>query len=183
MNKYWSVALCGIILFLAGCHSGRVAQNSVTYNSPAGYKNFYVLDTVYIKNPIVVYTWQKHMLLMSKDELEEDNGRKEFFLWRTNVFFYEKDFSRLLPEAVYSNYSPVVKGAYCGGELKENKKLAKGYIRNVWEFEKVPDYFLLALVKGSYFNEIYAGEKGGTTHLNFEDTDFSYFRVAVPFCF
>jgi hypothetical protein len=47
-------------------------------------------------------------------------------------------------------------------------------------FGRQPDFFLLVLIRGDFYNRVYTGLDGPPT-LELENEKFSYYKVAIPY--
>ena len=60
--------------------------------------------------------------------------------------------------------------------LKSDKKK----IKELMSFGRQPDFFLLVLIRGDFYNRVYTGLDGPPT-LELENEKFSYYKVAIPY--
>ena len=60
-------------------------------------------------------------------------------------------------------------------ELRFDKK----GIKDLKIFTRKPDYFLLVLIRGDYYNGAYTGFDGPPT-INLRNNKFSFYKIAIP---
>ena len=79
---------------------------------------------------------------------------------------------------IHSNISP-----------KDDKKPDSTYylpamdmkkVKELMSFGRQPDFFLLVLIRGDFYNRVYTGLDGPPT-LELENEKFSYYKVAIPY--
>jgi hypothetical protein len=176
-----------IILCTASCttYKGIPFSEIPEYESKEGYKNFYFVDTIKINNPIGVFFKDGNEFVMSKDVYELYNGKEDFLLYRSDVFLLTED----LPLGAFS--IQFVKEFYQQGKQycweignKDNliwiNEKKKG-ISRCYTYKKQPDYFLLFLIRGDYYNHSYCGLDGPYS-INFKRNKYNYYKIVIPIC-
>ncbi|MDR0824395.1 MAG: hypothetical protein LBN74_04830 [Prevotella sp.] len=176
-----------ILFFAVSCTSDRgvLISNIPKYKNKEGYKNFYFVDTIYIDNPIFVFSKNENEFVMSKSVYALYNGKEDFLLYRPDVFFVSdnlpmggiptKMFDQLI---LHSRH-------YCWEmESKDNltwmKEKKKG-ISRCYTYKKQPEYFLLYLIRGDYYNQVYTGLDGPSV-INFKRNKYNYYKIVIPVC-
>jgi hypothetical protein len=170
-----------ILLLSYSCTSKREGiyiADLPKYENEEGYKSLYIVDTIKIKEPIRVFTKKGYQFIMEKKVFESYNGKEDFFFNHSGIFLMETDLPMALPSSIFSKYAH---GSDCLEYAVLSSKKKKG-INNIYSFRKSPNYFLIILIRGDYYNEVYTGIDGPPT-LNIKINKLPYYRVAIPCCF
>lgn len=169
MKRFSYIAV--MLLFMA-CISekGMYTYLDPEYEYDDGHKNCYIVDTIYIDSPIIVATKEGHDFTMSKSVFESYNGRKSFFYNNPNVYLFQTNVPIKNPKLKY----PPLKTCY---DYTLLDYITKDGVE-VYTYKYKPDYFLLLLVNGDYFNRIYRGIDGPPT-LELKNKKFSGLSIKL----
>lgn len=171
-----------LIIALYSCNASRgktVLYTDISqYSNSLGPKNFYIVDTINIENPVIVITRNDHAFILSKEELANYDGKEDFFYKNENIFIYGSEIPFGLPSEFYLN--SLIK-TNCEEYLERNKNMKYKNIQDVREFKKNPVFFLFILVRADYYHQLYTGFH---THARYKlkYDKFSYYKVATPCC-
>jgi hypothetical protein len=143
------------------------------YASMEGYKNLYIVDTIQIEAPVIFFTKSGYRFVMSKKYFDSYSG-SEKTLFKTNNAFLVGDFPIGLPLSFYKNSGKEID---CSVEKFRIKK--KGIQETCYKIN--PDYFILMLVNGDYYNQAFCGIDGPPAVKDKRKT-FNYYKVVMPVC-
>jgi hypothetical protein len=167
------------ISILLSCTSEKdiVFNDIPQYKSNEEYKNLYVVDSIQIDTPVRFFTKSGYEFIMSKKDFDTFNGiEKELF--ERNDAFLIGNLPMLLPVSFYNKYN-TGENCYKFLELSSEKKKD---IRNVYFFDdRYPDFFLLMLVNGDYYNHAFCGIDGPPI-VKDKRKKFNYYKVVIPVC-
>jgi hypothetical protein len=175
------IVVCSIffIPILVSCVSERgIAFDDIpAYQSTAGYKNLYVIDTIQIDTPVRFFTKNGYEFIMSKKNFDAFNGTEKELFERKDAFLVG-ELPMGLPPTTFNRYF-VGEDCYKLLELSSEKKKN---IRSIYYFnERYPDYFLLMLVNGDYYNHAFCAMDGPPI-IKDKKKKFNYYKVVIPVC-
>ena len=157
----------------------------LNYKGEPNHKNFYVVDTIQIEDPVVIYF--RGRFVCSRKILNSPNLKfdKKFFK-RPDVFIFSNNLGYDLDNIIedYFKY-PYPDYGNCSIEMKfqilKNDKNDKNviYLR---EFKNQPAYFILGLINANYYNMKHADIEGGWHPIYSKDPKISYYRIVYPLC-
>jgi hypothetical protein len=176
MKKH--ILLVFFILLLSSCVSQKgISFNDIPeYESSDGYKNLYVVDTIQIDTPVRFFTKSGYEFIMSKRHFTLFNGSEKELFENDNAFLVG-ELPMGLPPARFYRYF-VGENCYKSLELSAEKKKD---IRTIYYFKTNPDYFILLLVNGNYYNHAFCGIDGAPP-IKDNGKKFNYYKVIIPFC-
>ena len=164
------------ISLLISCVSekGNSFNNIPQYESNEKYKNLYIVDTIQIDTPIRFFTKNGYEFIMSKKNFDSFNG-SEKDLFKSNKTFLVGDLPLGLP---ISFYEKCYDANDCSSEkLVTNKKS----IATVYYYKENPNFFILLLVNGDYFNSAFIGIDGAHP-IKDKKIKFNYYKLVIPIC-
>lgn len=177
MEKYLYFLL--LILTTTSCQliGQHAFSKQADYINQEGYKNFYIVDTLMIDNPVLFYTKEGHPFVMSRTSFNLFKGSTSSLFKRNDAFLFDYDFPFHVPFNVYSSY--LEKRSSACSEYVIRLPLEKRGISKIYSFSRMPDYFVLILIRGDYYNQVYASMDGNP--IIRKDRN-NYYKVVVPFC-
>ena len=183
-----------LILFLFSCSSHK-ATYDFYYEGQPNYKNFYVVDTIRIDDPVIV-AYDGRFVCSRKllDTLKVDKNffeRPDVFLLGQVGLHYDLD------PADFDKYSYPDYGN-CKIELKTTLKTRfktkfkkkrinirlEFYEQQVYlyEYETPPTFFILGLINANYYNNKHAAIDGPSYLIETKDQKTSYYKIVYPLC-
>ena len=168
-----------LLLFLISCIStekGILISELPEYINKEGYKNLYVVDTIKIENPVRFFTKRGHQFVMSQKAYQSYDGKEKSLFKRADTFLLEHELPMGL--GLYDKYN--FKGSDCAEYsilFPDNKK----GISTIYSYSRNPDFFLLILIRGDYYNYVYTGIDGPPP-IKSKNEKFVFYRVAIPYC-
>jgi hypothetical protein len=171
-----------ILFFATSCATdkGMSFSDIPAYESKEGYKNFYFVDTIQINDPIGVFSKDGNEFVMSKRVYDLYNGKEDFLLYRPDVFF-TNDLPMGIPPKIYDQWLSHSKySCWEKDNLTWMTEKTKGISRS-YTYKQQPEYFLLYLIRGDYYNQVYCGIDGPKA-INFKSNKYNYYKVAIPIC-
>lgn len=174
MRKFFYLIVC--IVFTYSCKT-VIGDEYPEYVNKDGYKCVYIVDTFKIENPIRFFSKGDHSFIMSQKAFEAYDGDERSLFLRPDIFIYE-DFVFRIPSEVYDKYI----GDATADCDKFTKKLPsqKG-IGRIYSYEQEPDFFLLVLIRGDYFNRVFTGIDGPYA-IKLGKSKCLYYKIAIPCC-
>jgi hypothetical protein len=168
-----------LIPLLLSCVSEKgIAFNDIPkYENNKGYKNLYMVDTIRIDTPVRFFTKSGYEFIMSKKNFDSFNGtEKELF--KRNDAFLVGDLTMSYPVSVIDKY-------YIGDDCYKFLKLSyekKKDIKYIYYFNgKYPDYYILLLVNGDFYNHAFCGIDGAPP-IKDKRKKSNYYKVVIPVC-
>lgn len=146
----------------------------VFYKGEENYKQFYIVDTIKIENPVIV--WSKlhgGPFVMGKSKLDEYSDNLDFFkgpdifiYWPDLYFFLDQDQIELID---YKN---------SGGCIENKREIVR---ENLWvsEFSGKP-IFILGLSNANHYHRIRRSEN--YFKISLENPKYFYIKIAFPLC-
>ena len=169
--------ICSFCLFfILSCKS--VDLNYPDYANQDGYKSLYVVDTIQIDDPVSVLTKSGYCFVMSHQAFNSFNGKEKTLFKRADVFLLELRLPIYIPGELYNKY--ILSNSYSYLDNRIPLKSDKKKIKELMSFGRQPDFFLLVLIRGDFYNRVYTGLDGPPT-LELENEKFSYYKVAIPY--
>jgi hypothetical protein len=164
------------IFLLLSCISekGIAFSDIPQYKNDDGRKNFYTVDSIHIDSPIIVITKEGYEFTMSKRIFDTYNGRKNFFFSHPEVYLLKRHY----PIGVPDETPDEIIGCY---DYSKATLINKKGIKKTLSYKVEPDYFILALVNGDYYNYVYGGFHTPPI-LELKNMKFSYYKVVIPVC-
>lgn len=154
------------------------------YITEEGYKYWYEVDSIHIKNPVIVYSEKGGCFVMSQETLSQYDGKQKFFLDRPDVYIYENSYPFCMYKHLSQNALNFI--THCAAMTPLNKKI-KG-IKEICTLKKAPDHFILFLIRGDYYskqlNRLYevVSKKDLIPPLFFNDKKYYFYKMAIPVC-
>jgi hypothetical protein len=181
MKKILSVLT--VLIFLS-CTTKKDIYMKPTYINKDGYKNFYIIDTIKIDNPIRFFTVSGSEFVMSQKNFETFSGKwKDYnFYEQQSIFLVVDEFpkSRDFPSELETVFrAKGISICYDFNYLLLFKK--KGIIDNAYTFQKQPDFFLLVLIRDDFYNLCYTGLDGRPS-IALKKNGFWFYRLVIPCC-
>lgn len=143
--------------------------------------NFYVVDTITLKNPIVfsieeydgLFLTELELLNKKNIKLKSIAKKSDIFLFSFNPYIFFNE-NQLRQKNIFVNYP---NDGNCGFTQSTNKK--DGIYYN--SFVAKPLKFIVCLVKASHYDKIVSSAHIGKTALHKADKN-SYYMILFPFC-
>ena len=170
------LALLTPLLLSCAAEKGTPFSEIQRYESSEGYKNLYVADSIQIDTPVRFFTKNGYEFIMPKKNFDAFNGSEKDLFERNDAFLVGQLPTRL-PTSFYEKYCI---GEDCYRQLKLSSKKKKD-IRTIYYYTIEPDYFLLLLVNGAYYNQAFCGIDGPPIIDN-SRKKFNYYKVIIPIC-
>ena len=163
------------LFFILSCKS--VDLNYPDYVNQDGYKSLYVVDTIQIDDPVSVLTKSGYCFVMSHQAFSSFNGKEKTLFKREDVFLLELRLPIYIPSELYNKY--VLANSFSYFDFLIPIEFDKKGIKDLKIFTRKPDYFLLVLIRGDYYNGAYTGFDGPPT-INLRNNKFSFYKIAIP---
>lgn len=178
MKKIIIYSMLSILSSLSCVSQKGIAFSDISkYESSEGYKNLYVVDTILIDTPVDFITQSGYNFIMSKSHFDSFNG-SEKDLFESDNAFLAGELPMGLPPNTFNKYFV---GDDCYKFLKLSSEKKKG-IKYIYYFNgKWPNYFILLLVNGNYYNQAFSGIDG-TPPIKDNWKKFNYYKVVIPVC-
>lgn len=172
-----NIYLMVFILSLSSCASkkGVYISDIPQYNTSMGYKNLYIVDTIEIKEPIRFFTKNGYEFIMPKKHFDDFSGSEKELFENENAFLVGG-----LPIGLPSQFYVDDKRNHLCSEEKMLNTLNNA-IQTAYYYNEQPDYFILLLVNGKYFNFAFIGIDGASI-IKDKKVNFSYYKVVIPIC-
>ena len=164
------------LFFILSCKS--VDLNYPDYVNQDGYKSLYVVDTIQIDDPVSVLTKSGYCFVMPHQAFSSFNGKEKTLFKREDVFLLELRLPIYIPSELYNKY--ILSNSYSYLNDRIPLKSDKKKVKELMSFGRQPDFFLLVLIRGDFYNRVYTGLDGPPT-LELENEKFSYYKVAIPY--
>ena len=164
------------LLVSCAIEKGIAFSDISKYESNEGYKNLYVVDTIQIDTPVRFFTKSGYQFIMSKKNFDLFNGSEKELFENDNAFLVG-ELPMGLPPATFNRYF-VGDDCYKFSELSSEKKKD---IRTIYYYKTNPDYFILLLVNGNYYNHAFCGIDGPPI-IKSRGKKFNYYKVVIPIC-
>lgn len=87
--KYYITYISIISLLSISCASEKDFFERTPYEYENGQKNLYIVDTIQIKNPLIVWTKSNHEFICSEEVFNDYNGKESFFFNNPYVYIYQ----------------------------------------------------------------------------------------------
>jgi hypothetical protein len=184
-----------VLVFLPSCVPHKAIYDSY-YKGEANYKRFYVVDSIKIENPVIV--WYFGRFVCSRKLIDTVKIDENFFK-RPDVFLLCDSWGLYfdLELVDYDKYSYPAYGnckielkATLNTELKTKfkiryKKSIKRYFEEhkvyLYEYETPPAFFILGLINANYYNAKHASDEGWYP-IKTKDQKTSYYKIVYPLC-
>jgi hypothetical protein len=173
MNKLATVFII-CILFTACIFKKELYYSRPQYLCDDGHKNCYLVDSIYIKDPIHIVTKEGREFTMSRKVFEEYNGEKDFFYTHPDIYLSYW----LFPDGIKYDKNTVSRMCfdYSGFQYTTEEGI------EIYSYKTEVDYFILLLVNGAYYNNIFYSFDIPTPPLKLKNLTFSYYKVVIPVC-
>ena len=148
------------LFFMLSCKS--IDLYYPNYANCSGYKSLYVVDTIQIDDPVSVLTNSGYCFVMSK----------QAFTFLLNEYLPMSVSIELFRKYVLAN-------SFSYFDFLIPIEFDKKGIKDLKIFTRKPDYFLLVLIRGDYYNGAYTGFDGPPT-INLRNNKFSFYKIAIP---
>jgi len=162
-----------LAITLAGC--SRVWYD-YDYKGESNFKNFYVVDTIKIEDPVRIYSHKfGGPFVISRKLLKEYKGKIEFFS-RPDVFILDGDLHRYLSSEDSPRYSYPERSGGC--DFIRSEVIIKDL--EVSEFENKSVSFLLGLINANFYyrkSDSYSSFAYGE-----KNEKKSYYKLLFPLC-
>lgn len=168
------ILLCLIIFLtvLVSCNRNLFDTN---YTGPDNYKNFYLVDTIIIKQPVIISSEKiGGRFVISKSLLAKFKDTKKFFQ-RPDVFLLGFDLYFDLPRNDYKRFHYP---DYGNCTLENIPYRAKDV--ELYKFKKTPKYFLLGLINVNYYNTKHNSED--YYPIREKGQKLNYYKIVYPLC-
>lgn len=166
-----TLSALSIILFIS-CSRNLFDPN---YKGEANYKRFYVVDSIFIDDPIIL---SSHTVggrfVMSKSLLKEFQNNSKFFL-RADVFLLGEDLYMDLEPTDYNNYSYP---DYGNCKLRKSESEIKDV--EVFEYTNNPTHFILGFINVNYYNVKHNSEN--YYQICEKNAKINYYKIVYPLC-
>lgn len=166
--------LCFLFLILS-CKS--VDLNYPDYANQDGYKSLYVVDTIQIDDPVSVLTNSGYCFVMSKQAFDSFSGNEDSLFKRPDTFLLNEYLPMSVSIELFRKY--VSANSFSYFDFLIPIEFDKKGIKDLKIFTRKPDYFLLVLIRGDYYNGAYTGFDGPPT-INLRNNKFSFYKIAIP---
>ena len=166
--------LCFLFLILS-CKS--VDLNYPDYANQDGYKSLYVVDTIQIDDPVSVLTNSGYCFVMSKQAFDLFSGNEDSLFKRPDTFLLNEYLPMSVSIELFRKY--VLANSFSYFDFLIPIEFDKKGIKDLKIFTRKPDYFLLVLIRGDYYNGAYTGFDGPPT-INLRNNKFSFYKIAIP---
>lgn len=166
------ITVFGILILMFSCTSKMYDGE---YLGEENYRNFYIVDTIKILDPIRVYSSKfGGQFIVSKANLKNYKRSAEFFT-RPNVFFLGTDLYRDLTvnEVKKTNYPD-------NGGCTFVKSLIKFEDLEVYEFKNKPKQFLFGLINANYFYTKHNSYDSFKSRV--KNPKITYYKIVYPLC-
>lgn len=114
---------------------------------------------------------------MSHQTFNSFNGKEKSLFKRADAFLLELRLPIYIPTELYNKY--ILSNSYSYLDNRVSLKIDKKNVKELMSFGRQPDFFLLVLIRGDFYNRVYTGLDGPPT-LELENEKFSYYKVAIP---
>lgn len=164
-----------VLFLILSCKS--IDLDYPDYANSSGYKSLYVVDTIQIDNPVSVLTKSGYCFVMSKQAFDSFNGNENSLFKRPDTFLLNEYLPMSVSIKLFRKY--VLANSYSYFDFLIPIEFDKKGIKYLKIFNREPDYFLLVLIRGDYYNGAYTGFDGPPT-INLRNNKFSFYKVAIP---
>lgn len=162
------------ILFI-GLSSCNKNLFDFSYKGTTNYKNFYLVDSITIDNPIIINSYKiGGRFVISKSLLSEFVNNKDFFQ-RPDVFLLGDN---LYMDLVPSDYKII--NYPDDGNCKIKRTLSAFKDVEIYEYEHRPSHFILGLVNVNYYNVKHNAEN--YYQICKKKPKISYYKIIYPLC-
>jgi len=167
-----------LFILLNSCIStetGVPTSELIEYITKEKSKSVYVIDTIQIDNPVRFFTKKGYQFVMSQKAYQSYSGKEGSLFQRPDAFLTERLLPVALSPEVFDRYD-FTGSPYCSEHYILYPK-KKGGIREIYSYSREPDFFLLILIRGDYYNKVYAG-----LGKSLQTKSSVYYKVAIPCC-
>lgn len=145
------------------------------YQGESNYKNFYIVDTIKINNPILFY-YQRGRFVTCADTLFKQKKITEKFLKRPDVFVFSwnlrSDFDlSQLKRYKYKDY----------GKCDVKKQISNYKGVELYRFTCDSVKFILGMINVNYFNSAHVSADG-SYWIKQTDQKILYYKIVYPLC-
>lgn len=169
--KHIVIYISVIILVISSCSPNHY---DINYQGENNYKSFYIVDTIIIKNPVIIRSKKfGGTFVLERVKLNEYQNNIEFFL-SPDVFILGFDLYRdlNLEDIKKHNYSD-----YGGCEIRESEIKIKGV--EVFEYRTKP-IFILGLINTNYYHMKHNSES--YFNIPIKHSKVTYHKLVYPLC-
>lgn len=168
MKKYIKIITLSVfVLLMSGCaskHRGIPLELIPKYNNSDGSKNLYVVDTIQIKEPVLLSVHDLIFIMPYDVYKEAKNKDREYFLNHKEVYLYDEylptDMIReigsfVTVDDVFYDLINIPKEPLfyrCEETFADDPEQKNG---RYYKFTKEPDYFFFVLIRGDYYGSCY----------------------------
>lgn len=147
------------------------------YANRSGYKSLYVVDTIQIDNPVSILTKSGYCFVMSKQAFDSFKGNEDSLFKLPDTFLLHDYLPMSVSTKLFHKY--VLANSFSYFDFPIPMEFDKKGVKYLRIFTRKPDYFLLVLIRGDYYNGAYTGIDGPPT-INLRNNKFSFYKVAIP---
>ena len=136
-----------------------------------------VVDTIQIDDPVSVLTNSGYCFVMSKQAFDSFSGNEDSLFKRPDTFLLNEYLPMSVSIELFRKY--VLANSFSYFDFLIPIEFDKKGIKDLKIFTRKPDYFLLVLIRGDYYNGAYTGFDGPPT-INLRNNKFSFYKIAIP---
>ena len=163
------------LFFMLSCKS--IDLYYPNYANCSGYKSLFVVDTIQIDDPVSVLTNSGYCFVMSKQAFDSFSGNEDSLFKRPDTFLLNEYLPMSVSIELFRKY--VLANSFSYFDFLIPIEFDKKGIKDLKIFTRKPDYFLLVLIRGDYYNGAYTGFDGPPT-INLRNNKFSFYKIAIP---
>jgi len=164
-----------ILIFFVGLVSCNKNLFEINYKGANNYKNFYLVDSIVIDNPIIISSYKVGgRFVISQSLISEFVNNKGFFQ-RSDVFLLGDNLYMDLVPIDYKKYSYPDDGNCKIKKIQSNSKGVK-----MFKFENKPKYFILGLINVNYYNVKHNAEN--YYQIRERNQKINYYKIVYPLC-
>lgn len=165
-----------MFLICTSCKLRKVYNPDFEYMGEANYHNFYIVDTITIESPVVMYI-KNGWFVFSKELLFKGLKLDYAFTMRPDVFLIEFE----MPIMRYNENSISYIYLDDGGCDINNWLRSEVDDNQFFEFKEKDIQFILGLMNVNFHNRKYNSLHGNYL-INFKEQKSSYFKIVFPLC-
>ena len=138
---------------------------------------YYPNYTIQIDDPVSVLTNSGYCFVMSKQAFDSFSGNEDSLFKRPDTFLLNEYLPMSVSIELFRKY--VLANSFSYFDFLIPIEFDKKGIKDLKIFTRKPDYFLLVLIRGDYYNGAYTGFDGPPT-INLRNNKFSFYKIAIP---
>jgi len=165
-----NIILILIFSLLSSCSKNIFDSN---YKGENNYKNFYIVDTITIENPILT-SYYGGRFVFSRQLLEKTKINSDFFK-RPDVFLLGFDLYYDMNPRDYKRYN-----YQDDGNCKTKKVVSNQKHIEIYEYTNNPVRFILCLINVNYYNVKHNAEN--YYQICIKDQKNSFYKIVFPLC-